>query len=157
MDENDEEKREIDKPKDIKTVFDHYAKFEDKKSDGTITLNSIEMWMAHAEISKKCDINEQDIAETFLEIAKNKERLNFSEFQGFLVVLSGKKKMDVQDVTKHLIAKNPPQTNGFIPRMKDSQSAHKESVGNYANCDWDFLYNIEKGGEGKEEDEEDIR
>ncbi|GFT76052.1 hypothetical protein NPIL_565791 [Nephila pilipes] len=141
---NKEKERKNDESKDIKTFFDHFAKFEDQDGGRAITLNNIDKWMVHAELTDKCGISEQDTADTFLDITKDKERLNFSEFQGFLTILASKKKMDVQELYKYLMAEDLPQTNGFIPPIMDIHAAHMNNNGSSAECDCDFLYNLQK-------------
>ncbi|XP_035231189.1 tubulin polymerization-promoting protein homolog [Stegodyphus dumicola] len=124
----------------FKEIFEVFAKFGDRESEGNITLKNIDKWLKQANILGK-KITNADTAITFSKIAKTKKRMDFHEFQEFLDTLAKDKKMEAQELISQLQATAAPElSNATMPvttgavgenlrRMTDPSlytGAHKE-------------------------------
>ncbi|KAF8796275.1 tubulin polymerization-promoting protein homolog [Argiope bruennichi] len=142
MSEKEDKSAEKEEPKDLETLFDMFARFGDRESDGTITLKNIDKWLKQAELlDKKGGVTNADTAITFSKIVKNKKRMDLNEFQEFIETLANDKKVEPKEFTDKLIAAGEPKlssvttpiTGGAVGRnlrrMTDTKlytGAHKE-------------------------------
>ncbi|GBO31002.1 TPPP family protein CG45057 [Araneus ventricosus] len=142
MSEKEDKSSEKEEPKDLETLFDLYARFGDRESDGTITLKNIDKWLKQADLlDKKGGVTHADTAITFSKIVKNKKRMNLDEFQEFVETLANDKKVEPKEFIDKLIATGEPKlssvtqpiTGGAVGRnlrrMTDTKlytGAHKE-------------------------------
>ncbi|PRD32453.1 UNVERIFIED_CONTAM: TPPP family protein [Trichonephila clavipes] len=105
--------------KDIAALFDTYARFGDRESDGTITLKNIDKWLKQADLlDKKGGVTHADTAITFSKIVKNKKRMDLNEFQEFIDTLARDKKIESTELTDKLIATGEPQMGSVTAPIK---------------------------------------
>ncbi|GIY40793.1 tubulin polymerization-promoting protein homolog [Caerostris darwini] len=139
MSKENEQKGEA---KDLTALFDKFARFGDRESDGTITLKNIDKWLKQADLlDKKGGVTHADTAITFSKIVKNKKRMDLKEFQQFIETLATDKKIEPREILDPLIATGEPKMAGVttpitggavgrnLRRMTDTKlytGAHKE-------------------------------
>ncbi|GFR28248.1 tubulin polymerization-promoting protein homolog [Trichonephila clavata] len=105
--------------KDIAALFDTFARFGDRESDGTITLKNIDKWLKQADLlDKKGGVTHADTAITFSKIVKNKKRMDLNEFQEFIDTLARDKKMESTELTDKLIATGEPKMTSVTSPIK---------------------------------------